>query len=60
MGDEPQAYSIRFNRFTTTAGQIVAGLAARTELVDFHVDEPSIEDVVRRVYSGELSIEPPS
>ena len=25
-----------------------------TELVDFRVDEPNIEDVIRRVYSGEL------
>jgi ABC-2 type transport system ATP-binding protein len=52
--DAPQRFSIRFNRFTLTAGQIVAVLASHAELVDFHVDEPSIEDVVRRVYSGEL------
>jgi ABC-2 type transport system ATP-binding protein len=53
-GDSPLRYSVRFNRFAWTAGQVVAALALHGELVDFHVDEPSIEDVIRRVYSGEL------
>ncbi|GAA0794360.1 ABC transporter ATP-binding protein [Spirilliplanes yamanashiensis] len=53
-GDSPRRFSVRFNRFAMTAGQVVAALAGHAELVDFHVDEPSIEDVVRRVYSGEL------
>ena len=53
-GDSPRRFSVRFNRFELTAGQVVAALTGHAELVDFHVDEPSIEDVVRRVYSGEL------
>jgi ABC-2 type transport system ATP-binding protein len=53
-GETPLRFSVRFNRFAMTAGQIVTAVAPLAELVDFHVDEPSIEDVVRRVYSGEL------
>jgi ABC-2 type transport system ATP-binding protein len=52
----PLRFSVRFNRFDMTAGQIVTALAPLAELVDFHVDEPSIEDVIRRVYSGELTV----
>jgi ABC-2 type transport system ATP-binding protein len=50
-------YAVRFDRFTMTAGQAVTALAGLTELVDFRVDEPSIEDVIRRVYSGELVLD---
>ena len=25
--------------------------------VDFHIDEPNIEDVIRRVYKGELQLD---
>jgi ABC-2 type transport system ATP-binding protein len=53
-GESPLRFSVRFNRFDLTAGQIVTALAPLAELVDFHVDEPSIEDVIRRVYSGDL------
>jgi ABC-2 type transport system ATP-binding protein len=56
-GDGPLRFSVRFNRFSFTAGQVVTALAPHVELVDFHVDEPSIEDVIRRVYSGELSVQ---
>lgn len=50
-------YAVRFDRFAMTAGQAVTAMAGLTELVDFRVDEPSIEDVIRRVYSGELVLD---
>jgi ABC-2 type transport system ATP-binding protein len=53
-GEAPVQFSVRFDRFTMTAGQAVTALAGLANLVDFRVDEPSIEDVIRRVYSGEL------
>ncbi|WP_433047177.1 ABC transporter ATP-binding protein [Dactylosporangium sp. CS-033363] len=56
-GETPVQFSVRFDRFTMTAGQAVTALAPLTNLVDFHVDEPSIEDVIRRVYSGELQLD---
>nr|WP_296064232.1 hypothetical protein [uncultured Actinoplanes sp.] len=52
--DTPTRYAVRFDRFAMTAGAAVTTLAGLAELVDFRVDEPSIEDVIRRVYSGEL------
>ena len=55
-GETPLHFSVRFDRFTMTAGQAVAALTPLTNLVDFNVDEPSIEDVIRRVYSGELQL----
>ncbi|MFI5910703.1 ATP-binding cassette domain-containing protein [Dactylosporangium sp. NPDC051541] len=56
-GETPLQFAVRFDRFTMTAGQAVTALAPLTNLVDFHVDEPSIEDVIRRVYSGELQLD---
>ena len=56
-GDNPLRFSVRFNRFSLTAGQIVTALAPLAELIDFRVDEPSIEDVIRRVYRGELTVD---
>ncbi|WP_433206477.1 ABC transporter ATP-binding protein [Dactylosporangium sp. CS-047395] len=56
-GETPVQFSVRFDRFKMTAGQAVTALAPLTNLVDFHVDEPSIEDVIRRVYSGELQLD---
>jgi ABC-2 type transport system ATP-binding protein len=55
--ENPLRFSVRFNRFALTAGQIVAALAPLAELIDFRVDEPSIEDVIRRVYTGELTVD---
>jgi ABC-2 type transport system ATP-binding protein len=53
-GETPLHFSVRFDRFALTAGQVITALAGLANLVDFRVDEPSIEDVIRRVYSGEL------
>ncbi|WP_436534374.1 ABC transporter ATP-binding protein [Actinoplanes sp. HUAS TT8] len=47
-------FAVRFDRFAMTAGQAVSAVAGLASLVDFRMDEPSIEDVIRRVYSGEL------
>jgi ABC-2 type transport system ATP-binding protein len=55
--ETPRRYAVRFDRFTMTAGQAVTALAGLSELVDIRVDEPSIEDVIRRVYSGDLVLD---
>jgi viologen exporter family transport system ATP-binding protein len=59
-GDTPLRCSVRFDRFAMTAGTVVAALTPLAELVDFRVDEPAIEDIIRRVYSGELRVSQPS
>ena len=41
-----------------TAGQVIATASSLAEIDDLLIDEPAIEDVVRKVYSGELELEP--
>ncbi|PRY34067.1 ABC transporter ATP-binding protein [Umezawaea tangerina] len=55
-GESPLWHSIRFDRFAITAGQAVAAVTGIAAVVDFRIDEPGIEDVIRRVYSGELRL----
>lgn len=55
-GETPLWHIVRFDRFVLTAGQCVGSLSQLANLVDFKVDEPGIEDVIRRVYSGELDL----
>jgi ABC-2 type transport system ATP-binding protein len=41
---------LRFRRGDTSAAQLTAAVAARARLVDLAIEEPDIEDVVRRIY----------
>jgi ABC-2 type transport system ATP-binding protein len=41
---------LRFRRDSVTAAQLTAAVAAQAPLVDLAIDEPDIEDVVRRIY----------
>ncbi|HZN14207.1 MAG TPA: ATP-binding cassette domain-containing protein, partial [Acidimicrobiales bacterium] len=41
---------LRFDRDETTAARLVAEVAAQAALVDLAVEEPDIEEVVRRIY----------
>jgi ABC-2 type transport system ATP-binding protein len=47
--DGPRQW-LRFRRDTTTAAALIAEIAARYELRDLTVEEPAIEDIVRRIY----------
>jgi ABC-2 type transport system ATP-binding protein len=49
---------LRFDRATTTAAQVTAAVAARAELVDLTLEEPDIEDVIRRIYTAAPRVEP--
>ncbi|MCK9924239.1 ATP-binding cassette domain-containing protein [Frankia sp. AgPm24] len=42
---------LAFDAEITTAAQVFAAVAQRAEVLDFTVEEPDIEDVVRRVYA---------
>ncbi|KAB8158817.1 ATP-binding cassette domain-containing protein [Streptomyces sp. 3MP-14] len=53
-GDQPEWLTVRFDRAALTAGEVVGVLSRLAEVIDFEVDEPGIEDVIRRMYSGEL------
>ena len=43
---------LRFRRDEVTAARLTAAVAERAPLVDLTVEEPDIEDVVRRIYAG--------
>jgi ABC-2 type transport system ATP-binding protein len=56
-GETHDSLVVRFDRFETEAGEVVAAVMATAELNDFHIDEPAIEDVIRKVYAGGLDLE---
>jgi ABC-2 type transport system ATP-binding protein len=47
--DGPRQW-LRFRRDEVSAAQLTAAVAAQAPLVDLAIDEPDIEDVVRRIY----------
>jgi ABC-2 type transport system ATP-binding protein len=49
--------SVRFDRFLLTAGEIAAAVMSQVEVVDFRIDEPEVEDLIRKVYLGQLSLD---
>ena len=51
--------TIRFDRFRLTAGQVITTVSEFSEVADLHIDEPAIEDVVRKVYAGEILLDAP-
>jgi ABC-2 type transport system ATP-binding protein len=53
--DGPRQW-LRFRRTETTAAQVVSAVAANARLLDLTIEEPEIEDIVRRIY--ESGIEP--
>ncbi|HYN93997.1 MAG TPA: ATP-binding cassette domain-containing protein [Pilimelia sp.] len=57
-GDGPGEFSVRFDRFEVPAGRVISAVSQVSEVVDLRIDEPAIEDVVRKVYAGELRLTP--
>ncbi|WP_326552760.1 ABC transporter ATP-binding protein [Micromonospora sp. NBC_01813] len=57
-GATPGEFTVRFDRFAVTAGQVIAAVSALSEVRDLRIDEPAIEDVIRKVYAGELRLVP--
>ncbi|MDT3427769.1 ABC-2 type transport system ATP-binding protein [Paenibacillus forsythiae] len=47
--------SIQFNRFHLAAGEIIEFMMKRSDVVDIHIDEPSIELVIRQIYESNLN-----
>ena len=50
--------SVRFDRFEYAAGEIAAAVMRHVEVVDFRIDEPEVEDLIKKVYLGQLSLSP--
>jgi ABC-2 type transport system ATP-binding protein len=57
--DDGLRLSVRFDRFQYAAGEIAAAVMPHVEVVDFHIDEPEVEDLIRKVYLGQLSLAAP-
>jgi ABC-2 type transport system ATP-binding protein len=55
--DGPRQW-IRFRPEETTAAQLVAAVTEQAELIDLAIEEPDIEDVVRRIYVGATPVSP--
>ena len=51
--DGPRQW-LRFRRDEVTAAQLTAAVASQASLLDLSVEEPDIEDVVRRIYTEGL------
>jgi ABC-2 type transport system ATP-binding protein len=49
--DGPRQW-LRFRRTETTAAQVVSAVAASARLRDLTIEEPAIEDIVRRIYEN--------
>jgi ABC-2 type transport system ATP-binding protein len=49
--DGPRQW-LRFRRSETSAAQVTAAVAAQAPLLDLAIEEPDIEDVVRRIYTS--------
>ena len=52
--DGPRQW-LRFRREETSAAELTAAVASRARLVDLAIEEPDIEDVVRRIYTDRAS-----
>jgi ABC-2 type transport system ATP-binding protein len=50
----PQEVSVRFDRFQLSTGEVVSRVVQQLEIADLRIDEPKIEDVIRKVYAGTL------
>lgn len=49
-------FSVRFDRFQIPAGEVLSQVMKYAEVIDFRIDEPQIEQVIRKVYDGELDL----
>jgi ABC-2 type transport system ATP-binding protein len=49
-------FSIIFDRFQVTASDVVKLIMRSNEIIDFHIDEPKIEKVIKRVYNHDLNL----
>ncbi|MFB6395693.1 ATP-binding cassette domain-containing protein [Polymorphospora lycopeni] len=57
-GPNPGEFTVAFDKAALTVGQILAGVIPLAEVVEVRIDEPAIEDVIRKVYAGELILSP--
>lgn len=47
-------FLIYFDKSNISASEIVTRVLGVADIIDFKIDEPNIEDVIKRVYGGEI------
>jgi len=57
VGDVDRSYTITFDKSHLTAGQILTTVLPLADIIEVRIDEPTIEDVIRRVYAGDLVLQ---
>jgi ABC-2 type transport system ATP-binding protein len=53
-------FTVRFDRFVHSAGALTREVMKHASVLDFHLEEPSIEQVIGQVYAGKLGPAPSS
>jgi ABC-2 type transport system ATP-binding protein len=46
-----------FDKSTSSAGEVLGAVTAEADVEDMRISEPAIEDVIRKLYAGELSLD---
>ena len=57
-GKSDRDFAVQFDRFALGAGEVLTPVLSMVDVVDIEIDEPAIEDVIRKVYAGELDLPP--
>ncbi|MDF2657467.1 MAG: sugar transporter ATP-binding protein [Paenibacillus sp.] len=48
--------SVKFDRFRYSAGEVASAVMRAADIADFRIDEPSIDQIIRRLYDGDLHL----
>lgn len=56
LGDNERELIVTFDRFALSTGSVLNAVLPDGEILDVSISEPAIEDVVRKVYAGELRL----
>ncbi|MCC2686962.1 MAG: sugar transporter ATP-binding protein [Paenibacillaceae bacterium] len=54
--EKDTTFSVRFDRFKISAGDVTSLIMKHGNVNDFRIDEPKIDRIIRKVYEGELDL----
>ncbi|WP_195576642.1 ABC transporter ATP-binding protein [Paenibacillus sp. 1001270B_150601_E10] len=55
--EEGLRFSLRFDKYEISASEIARHMMNQGEVMDFHIDEPKIDHVIRKVYNHDLNLQ---
>lgn len=56
LGDSERELTVTFDRFTLSTGAVLNAVLPHGKVLDVSIHESAIEDVVRKVYAGDLNL----